>query len=80
MRAASSAAASLAGRLTMRLVLVTIPASWASAMPRLTPWLVPKSSAFTMQKRTIRVSPHPVAVPVDADVLRRAGHRSSKMM
>src|SRR5438445_792581 len=40
------------GRVTSTVVLVTIPWRWAARMPSLTPRVSPKSSAFTMSRRT----------------------------
>src|SRR5881392_2706263 len=45
---ASAAAAPLAGRSTRRLALVRIPSRCAWMMPRLIPWLAPKSSPLMM--------------------------------
>jgi len=42
-------ASAVAGALAKRLALVTIPPSWASKMPSLTPTVRPKSSALTIQ-------------------------------
>ena len=50
MRRAISAPSAAPGRSTIRLVLVTIPRSWASRMPRLIPAVKPKSSAFTISR------------------------------
>src|SRR5438045_2856728 len=50
--AARAAACSAADRCTIRLVLVRIPSRCASTIPRLTPWLKPKSSAVTMSSLT----------------------------
>src|SRR5882724_5200892 len=47
------AAAMAAGQRTIRLALVRMPRSWACMMPRFTPWLRPKSSAFTIRWRAI---------------------------
>src|SRR5204863_612864 len=49
---ARAAACSAADRCTIRLVLVRIPSRCASTIPRLTPWLKPKSSAVTMSSLT----------------------------
>src|SRR2546430_11803200 len=40
------------GSVTSTVVLVTIPWRWAARMPSLTPRVSPKSSAFTMSRRT----------------------------
>src|SRR5260370_19474634 len=40
------------GRVTSTVVLVTIPWRWAARMPSLTPRVSPKSSAFTISRRT----------------------------
>src|SRR5690348_9610249 len=54
-----SAASRAAGQRVMKLVLVTMPCSWAWMMPRLTPGLMPKSSAFTT-RRLMSDTRHPL--------------------
>ena len=52
--AARVSASSADGRFAIRLALVTSPARCASTMPRLTPRLIPKSSALTTRCRGVR--------------------------
>src|SRR5208337_3013523 len=67
-------ASSNAAPLAIRLVEVTIPRRWASMMPRLTPRVIPRSSALTTSCFTAsgvapsdRIEPHPHEIAQRAD-------------